>query len=290
MSDSKLTSRWEETTPDMATKYLETMNGNRSVRQNKVDFYASQMRAGLWRETHQGIAFSDDGALVDGQHRMWAIVESGRAVKIMVTRGVKAEDVVVLDTGLARSYADVAHYNDWNVDPATASFARVLVLGPGTTRAIPGEIMQSWYQFYREGIDFAVQVRNSTKTAGGKVLPYPMAAVFARAYYGKDVALLSGFAAILKTGVTSFEADRAALTLRDAWLSKRLGDTPTEQYLKTEAAVRAFIERRPIKKLQAAEKELFPIQKLPSNLKYDVIQTSPRTRPQQHKEHPPHAA
>jgi hypothetical protein len=44
--------------------------------------FAEAMRRGDWRLTHQGIAFDASGALVDGQHRLAAIVEADVPVEI----------------------------------------------------------------------------------------------------------------------------------------------------------------------------------------------------------------
>ena len=43
---------------------------------NYDPWIARDMKAGHWRLTHQGIAFDPAGVLIDGQHRLWAIVES----------------------------------------------------------------------------------------------------------------------------------------------------------------------------------------------------------------------
>jgi hypothetical protein len=57
--------------------------------------------------THQGIAFSSSGALVDGQHRLAAIVEAGIPVEVMVFTDVADGSFDVLDTGKRRNAADV---------------------------------------------------------------------------------------------------------------------------------------------------------------------------------------
>lgn len=269
------TSTWETITPAIATKYLETMDGNRSVRQTRVDFYAAQMRAGLWRKVPQGIIFDSAGRLVDGQHRMWAIVESGCAVVMYVHRGMSPEDVAALDTGLIRGFADVAHYAGWEkTDPSAAGIAKILVMGVGNcNRMVPAEVMNGWREHYDEGIEFACKIRLGTRGVGSKVIPLSVAAPFARAYYTEDRAALERMGQIIKTGVIEHTADRAAIALRDAWLTRRLGTSDTERYQKAEAAIRAFLERRPIKNLQRAESELFAIPKLPGNLKYETQKT-----------------
>ena len=273
---SKITSSWENITPAIATKYLETMEGNRSVRQTRVDYYAGQMKAGLWRRTHQGIAFNSSGAMIDGQHRMWAIVESGEAVDIMVTRGVCDDDVAAVDNGLARDYQDIAHYAGWGTNPLTASIARMMVHGLSSRGyLVPPEIAHQWYEHYKDAIDFALDLRSHNRAAT-KMLTLSMTTPFARAWYSVDHAILTRFGEGLRTGVVAAAADHAVLVLRDAWLTKRIGGQQ-EQYAKTEAAIRAFAGRRKISKIQSAESELFAIPKLPMALRYNTPSAKPLT-------------
>lgn len=270
-----MTSTWENVGPDKATAYLETMDGNRSVRQTRIDFYAAQMKAGLWRKVPQGIIFDTKGHLVDGQHRMWAIIESGCTVPLYVHRGMNPDDVAALDTGLIRGFADTAHYAGWESgDPVAAAIARTMVLGPGSrSRMIPAEVAHRWQEFYEEAITFACRVRLATRGLGSKVIPIAVATPFARAWYSENHDRLEQMAAILKSGIIEHQADRAAIALRDAWLTKRLGRTETEQYQKASAAIRAFCERRGIRNLQRAESELWSIPKLPAALTYTVQAT-----------------
>src|SRR2546429_1878241 len=65
------------------------------------------MRRGDRRITHQGIAFDTTGALVDGQHRLAAIVEADVPVEVTVFSEVPEGAFDVLDTGKRRNAADV---------------------------------------------------------------------------------------------------------------------------------------------------------------------------------------
>lgn len=266
-----ITEQWESIGPDKAMLYLESMDGNRTVRQTDVNYLAIQMKMGLWRETPQGIVFDDEGCLIDGQHRMWAVIESGVTIKIKVSRGWPHDTALVLDTGRTRSYADVAHYEGWDTDPLTGSCARLLALGPTAQPVkVPAQMLHDWYMHYKEGVDFALALRLSTRPRTGKSITLPMAAPFAAAYYHVERDMLTRFGAILQTGQFEVEADRAAFTLREAWLSGRIGTGRSEPYFKTEAAIKAFIERRPIKTLQRPEAIYFIPPKLPQNLRLDA--------------------
>jgi hypothetical protein len=79
----------EKITPKYAMEVLDTKNPrNRSVAESTVQAYATDMKNGRWLLTHQGIAFDENGSLIDGQHRLWAVVFSNREVEMNVTRGI----------------------------------------------------------------------------------------------------------------------------------------------------------------------------------------------------------
>lgn len=94
-------------TPELAAKYLEGNTHNRTLRQSTVERYARQMKKGLWKDNGQTISFSTDGTLLDGQHRLWAIVESGVPVNLAIAEGVDPEVFSSIDTGSGRSSSDV---------------------------------------------------------------------------------------------------------------------------------------------------------------------------------------
>lgn len=93
-------------TPAVAQEWLKLNKNNRRISQSVIDAYASDMRAGAWRLTHQGIAFAADGTLIDGQHRLHAIVKAGFPVMMSVTRGLSTAAQEVVDAQKPRSVAD----------------------------------------------------------------------------------------------------------------------------------------------------------------------------------------
>ena len=91
-------------TPEMALDMLCKNSSNRKIRQNRVRYYANQMREGKWHLTGQGITFAKDGTLLDGQHRLHAIVESEIPQEMLVV--YDADKVATYDCGLKRSISD----------------------------------------------------------------------------------------------------------------------------------------------------------------------------------------
>jgi hypothetical protein len=94
-------------TPKKAAEYLEANTSNRPLSRAIVKSFAEAMSRGDWKVTHQGIAFSSGGVLVDGQHRLAAIVEADIPVEMTVFTEVNEGTFDVLDTGKRRNAADV---------------------------------------------------------------------------------------------------------------------------------------------------------------------------------------
>src|SRR4051794_41732082 len=86
---------------------LAANTSNRPLSKATVRSVAEAMRRGDWLVTHQGIAFDTRGVLVDGQHRLAAIVEADLPVELSVFTDVEPDTFDVLDTGKRRNAADV---------------------------------------------------------------------------------------------------------------------------------------------------------------------------------------
>jgi hypothetical protein len=94
-------------TPAMAREMLQKNPRNRSLRRSNVRYLATELRSGRWRLTHQGVAVATDGTLLDGQHRLNAIIEADTSALINVSFDCDPELFTVIDTGSARTTADV---------------------------------------------------------------------------------------------------------------------------------------------------------------------------------------
>lgn len=99
----------EEITPEVAEEYLKKNGVNRRLRPGNVKMFKKIILNGEWQLTHQGIAFSANGKLLDGQHRLTAIKESGKSVPVQVTRNVPRSTAAryEVDRGAKRSIADI---------------------------------------------------------------------------------------------------------------------------------------------------------------------------------------
>jgi hypothetical protein len=117
-------SKVEKVGPELAQKWIDASaeRAQRSVSQKRVEKIAHAIDAGQWQVTHQGIALGENGTVLDGQHRLHAIVMAGRQVEVMVTRDAPEASFDVIDTGAVRTTADtlrIAGYTNTNVLAAT---------------------------------------------------------------------------------------------------------------------------------------------------------------------------
>lgn len=93
--------------PDLAARWLGKNKANRNLREKGTGRYARDMSAGNWLFTGETIKFDWNGRLLDGQHRLTAIVETGESVLMLVVRNIDPEAQDVMDSGMRRSPADM---------------------------------------------------------------------------------------------------------------------------------------------------------------------------------------
>lgn len=251
-------------TPKMANKWLGKNTGNRQLREGVVDKLASDMSSGKWMLTHQGIAFNCDGTLLDGQHRLHAVVESSTSQWMPVTVGLPRESVSAIDDNLKRTVCDslrIVHGIEIpNMTRAVAAAAYLGTDGGNSTKAYSSRQEQiKTFQKHQKAIAWAISKYPTTQRGLCKA---SVLGVIARAYYTQDHAKLERFAAALvDSAVAVTAAERSVSKLRDWLIQKSSGGAMglKESYLKTERALKTFLDGTPITKLYEASEELFPI-------------------------------
>jgi hypothetical protein len=259
-----LESKVREITPDLARTWLKKIpETQRNLDQNYVNAFALAMKRGEWKTTHQGIAFDVNGFLMDGQHRLAAIEQSGIMVKMMVTYGLPTDYELALDGGRMRTLVQHARYHGKSYKARDFAIARILELGFSAashrmgSRCVP-EDQFTLIEKYLGGIEFATQ---NIPTKPRKSIPSPVLAVIARASYSQNKERLIEFLHALYSGEIKSEKDTAALRLRDYIQANRSGSWSAreELYKKSEAALVAFIAKRPLKILGRTDIEHFEL-------------------------------
>ncbi len=94
-------------TPEGAAAYLQKNPTNRPLKPVVVKRYAAAMKRGEWDGLNgETIKLNGDGTLVDGQHRLAAVVESGLTLTTTIVMGVRRTAQDTIDTGTRRTLSD----------------------------------------------------------------------------------------------------------------------------------------------------------------------------------------
>lgn len=135
-------------TPEMAAVWLASNNSNRTLRPYKVNDYIRDIQADRWTFSNDGICLAEDGRLLNGQHRLTAIIESGKAAWLLVIKEMPPEAMVAMDRGTVRTTADLLKLDGYKNHSALAAITRfIIVVDSGrvygdnkNARATDGEI------------------------------------------------------------------------------------------------------------------------------------------------------
>jgi len=111
-------------TPDLAKTLLQNSDGNRRLRSARVDLYAKNMRARSWGMPPDCIiCVASDGRLLNGRHRLNAVVQADLSVKMQIAYDVDPETFRFMDRGASRSAEDL-----FGITRDQANVARRLIL------------------------------------------------------------------------------------------------------------------------------------------------------------------
>lgn len=140
-----ITAKVETIDRQSAEKLLTANHKNRHLSANHVAFFENLLRSHKFITTHQGIAISEKGETLDGQHRLQAIKNTGISASILVVRGVpevyrngstiRTKDCI--DFCRARTVSDQLRIEHGiaNATSNAAAARAVLIIATGNTMA-----------------------------------------------------------------------------------------------------------------------------------------------------------
>ena len=127
-TDSTMTARIVLVSPEVALEWLKRNDANRPFTRGTARALAAEMERGYWQENGESIVFDTFGVLVDGQHRLQAVLNSGYEYLVPVVTGVQAAARPTVDTGVKRSAANNLQMAD---EPYASLLAATLLLWRG---------------------------------------------------------------------------------------------------------------------------------------------------------------
>jgi len=99
--------RQELVTPELAESYMKMNTFNRPLNVRRIAAIVNAMDRGEWVDNGDAIRFSKTGALLDGQHRLAAIIKTGVAQNYVVISDLDDDVFTTIDTGKPRNTSDV---------------------------------------------------------------------------------------------------------------------------------------------------------------------------------------
>jgi hypothetical protein len=122
----RITARIMKITPKLAEQFLSKNCNNRPVSKANIKYLVKQINAGNWMFDGASIKIDKYGNLIDGQHRLEAIIKSGKSLVLLVLNGFNSSVFTVLDTGRKRTGSDVLSINGAENATVVASSIRLI--------------------------------------------------------------------------------------------------------------------------------------------------------------------
>ena len=214
-------------TPVVATEMLKKNLNNRKVSEKHVSFLAQEMRNGNWLFDGQPLRFDENNVLIDGQHRLNAIIKSKTSQNILIITGLKKESFLVMDTGKNRNAADVLSINGEQYYSQISSCARFIIKLKGGNSAGGSRLSSTsntgivqWLDNNRIIVDY-IKTSIKLKKAFSGVLSDTYIASFLYLFAEKDSIKSEDFMTKLCTGLGLNEKD-PILTLRKTLIKDKL--------------------------------------------------------------------
>jgi len=158
--------------PKVAAYWLLEFNThNRGIRGAGVSALAVDIMTGGWDLNGESVKFSADLAILDGQHRLKAVVAAGSPVPLLLVTGLEPLSQDTIDVGIKRSFADIlklAGETDCvNLATVTAAVARWKtdqIRGAKISLSVP--VLKRVFRDHPEIRDATVAIRQVHKRIG----------------------------------------------------------------------------------------------------------------------------
>lgn len=119
-------------TPEIAEEMLEKNTSNRPLSNARVKRRRDAIIEGRYKLTPQAIAFSRSGKLLDGQHRLNAVIMADKWTVMTVWFGCEEDECEFIDVDLApRTAADILHIKGHENTTHLAAIGRLISIAKG---------------------------------------------------------------------------------------------------------------------------------------------------------------
>lgn len=237
-------------TPSMANEWLGTSKGNprwknkaKVVDKTTVKKIADDIKNGLWNPGNGSIAFDEDGVLVDGHHRLTAIVAANIPVESLVVFGIKEQGLIHIDENIVRK-----SHQRLGVDSILVSAANIhyFMLNGKTKKSESIEMISKWideHPMAQFALDISSRGKNHPITKNGSCVQAMTCAL----EYDVPVETLIRFVEVVNTGFSYGMNESSAVIIRNMFMGNvsRLQNDRIHRSRATQEAIRDFVNGTP---------------------------------------------
>lgn len=207
----------------MAKKLLESNIKNRPLSNRNIHFLKTQMQKGMWKFDAEPLRFSEDGELLDGQHRLSALKELPNVtLPFLVVTNLPKDVFKVMDTGKKRSAGDtfgIENIANSNLASTTVKLIHSIESGSlrvGRTAMQGGLSNTEALEYYRgmKGIDGYIRDAKKLNSGRSKLITDSTAGAFYYLFAKKNEEQAVEFMTKLLKG-TYLEENSPIKALRD---------------------------------------------------------------------------
>lgn len=215
----------EEIDMHKAQEILGLNTRNRNIHERTVSRYANDMLAGKWEFTGDAIRINGDGTLIDGQHRLAAVIQAsasdpGLTVRTLVIRNLPARTQDFMDIGRKRSVGDQVFMRGMRNSSLVAASSRLILYYETYMKNPEVDFMRirnssvlEWIDAHPQIEEFAAQ-HSSTGSSNMRSNAAVAAAAWVITNTCEDEAAVSTFFAMFVDGI-GLEENSPVLALRN---------------------------------------------------------------------------
>lgn len=126
-SKERVVTEQVDMTPALARVLVGHNDGNRPVRQAKLNQYISDINADRWDFNGETIIISKEGLVNNGQHRSLAVIETNKSIPVLFVFGVERSTRKTVDTGANRGAHDHLSVDGYTQPTTLAALTRFVL-------------------------------------------------------------------------------------------------------------------------------------------------------------------
>lgn len=261
----QMTMSYEYITPQKAQVMLKNKAINRTISDGTVESYANDIKSNKWDEkVGSAISFDENGKLIDGQHRLSAIIKADKGVYTWVCRN--ASEKGIYDNNRRRSDRDQLMIGRPDYEPQyrdTRYIGTVKLIiryngKSGNRRISPNEIID-FTDKHKEILDGYFLKMPTTSVAKINIVAVK-AALFAAYCAGVPIDDILQFYKVLSTGMSTRQEEFPIIAYRN-YLKDSQGTCKAtiEELSRCQYALKKYLTKSCAKRTKVPDELLYPI-------------------------------